>query len=97
MPKMECIILGEECLIDTDQLQEDLRDDNCVLVCISKHGELVIDNMEHGEDYPYKREVWQMRPPGEGINNTIWGHQPFEFCRSIKMEPSRGTFLKNME
>jgi len=82
---MEIYLKGQKHLIDTAKLQSDLRGNEMDLVTISKHGELVVDDMQHGAHYPYRRQVWQMRTEGEGTNNETWGDQEWEFCRSIEL------------
>lgn len=86
MTDMVCILSGKEYPINTRQLAEDLAEANCELVTISKHGELVIDDLTHSKHYPYRREVWQMCEEGQGTNNTEWAGQEFEFCRGIRLE-----------
>lgn len=55
---------------------------------LEKDGYKLVDlNQDSGElriRVGDKVEIWQMRPPGEGCDNTIWGDYPhgFEFCRS---------------
>ena len=79
--------LDEIYKIDLDKLQSDLEADNYRVVALSKHGQLVIDNLNHGLNYPYRREVWQAMNSGAGATNTYWGDFPngFEFCRSVKL------------
>ena len=71
--------------LDVHKLTLDLEAKNCKIVTISRVGELVIDDFTHGPDYEYRREVWQMREPGEGVNNETWGGHEWEFCRSVKL------------
>ncbi len=73
--------------INVLQLGAELSEDGCKLIAISGHGELVIDDLAHGNDYEYRREVWQAMPEGSGATNTYWGDYPggYEFCRSVKL------------
>lgn len=80
---------GNEYELDTAALAGDLLRENKELVTISKHGELVFDDRDFGPDYAYRREVWQMRQPGEGTSNSQWAGAEFEFCCSIKMDSER--------
>lgn len=82
---MDIFLDGNQYTLDVEELKADLADDECELVTISRVGELVIDNMVHGSDYEYRREVWQMRQPGEGTNNCTWAEHQWEFCRSVKL------------
>jgi len=87
---MQIILNGNEYELDTLVLEVDLLRENLKLVTISKHGELVLDDLYYDETYPYRREVYQMREPGEGTSNVAWANHEWEFCRSIKMEPYNG-------
>lgn len=80
---MNLYIDGIEMPVDLSKLREDLSKDQIELVTISAAGELVIDDLCHGLQYKYRREVWQLRLPGVGVNNQEWGGLEWEFCRTI--------------
>lgn len=73
--------------LDLRRLAMDLEAEDKKLITASPAGELVLDDLANGDHYEYRREVWQMREPGEGINNQQWGGHEWEFCRSIKLTP----------
>jgi hypothetical protein len=77
---MYLVIDGEKWFIDTDRIKDDLRSADTELVCISKHGEMVIDCNVRGK---VRREVWQACPDGHPSPCLYVGGMSFEYTRTV--------------
>lgn len=65
------------------KLKLSLAADNYELVSLNVDGELIVDDMRD-PTYAYRREVYQQRQEGEGINVEEWGGLRWEFCSTIE-------------
>lgn len=82
---MDIYVNGNHIVLDLDKLRNELLQNNWMLACISRTGEMVIDH-ELFEVNHNRREVWQVKAcqAPEAGNFTIAG-VVFEFRRSIKL------------